>query len=497
MKREKKTHWLRTTILVLLACGILGLILSAVLFRRDPGPTYASAKLVLTFDGAAEGVAPNGTSFDLKDLVRDDVLTEGLKAASLEGTYTPEQIRSCLTVRGVYPDNMADQVMHYESLLNFNASRELTVGDYHPTSFDLNLTDDFDPSISGDRLTALLQGIIDAYRAYFAEVYTYGLDNVDSVFDLEDYDYPQQLQILEGRLSAISGYAKELYEKDPSFRYRGLGFNDLSVQLDNLIESGITRLSADLTINALTKDTERLLTQYQYQILDLGISRNKQEQELEKLDRLIAAYEKNEIIYLSTADSLTKIDGNSSETYDALINLRKSVADGITVITSRITNYELMISDLIRSVNSLNPQEPAAPQSGETPDEELPGEEGEAGETSEEPAAGGSPARPSEEEIEAARRRVEAQREQLEAGIRTLADKGDGVISDMVEMLAEYNARQVNEQSLAASRPRYNPPKFVSLAFAVRTVKTAGPIVAIGFMVCMVLIAVSRRKEER
>ena len=65
MKNEKKTHWLRTTILVLVACGIVGLILSAVLFFRDPGPTYASATLVLTFDGAAAGIAPNGVPFDL------------------------------------------------------------------------------------------------------------------------------------------------------------------------------------------------------------------------------------------------------------------------------------------------------------------------------------------------------------------------------------------------------------------------------------------------
>ena len=96
MKNEKKTHWLRTTILVLVACGIVGLILSAVLFFRDPGPTYASATLVLTFDGAAAGIAPNGVPFDLRELNCDEVLSEGLKAAALEETYTPWPSRSCI-----------------------------------------------------------------------------------------------------------------------------------------------------------------------------------------------------------------------------------------------------------------------------------------------------------------------------------------------------------------------------------------------------------------
>ena len=266
MKNDKKTHWLRTTILVLVACGIVGLILSAALFFKDPGPTYASATLVLTFDGAATGIAPNGTAFDLRDLNSDEVLFEGLKAAELEGVYTAEQIRPCLTVQGVYPDAMAEQVMHYESLLNFANSRELTVGDYHPTTFNIKLVNDFDQDISRDRLTALLKGITDAYRAHFARVYVYGLNTDNTVFALEDYDYPQQLQIIEGQFTAISGYAQELYEKDPTFRYQGVGFNDISIRMNNLIDNSIERLSADLTINALTKDTERMLTQYQYEI---------------------------------------------------------------------------------------------------------------------------------------------------------------------------------------------------------------------------------------
>ena len=62
MKQVKKNHWLRNALLILLACGIVGLVLSAVLFFGKPSPTYASATLVFTFDGAAAGKAPNGAS---------------------------------------------------------------------------------------------------------------------------------------------------------------------------------------------------------------------------------------------------------------------------------------------------------------------------------------------------------------------------------------------------------------------------------------------------
>ena len=65
------------------------------------------------------------------------------------------------------------------------------------------------------------------------------------------------------------------------------------------------------------------------------------------MDRLIASYDKNDIIYLSSTDSLTKIDGNSSETYDELVSQRKEVSDGITQIITRINNYNLLMEDLL------------------------------------------------------------------------------------------------------------------------------------------------------
>ena len=482
MRTENKTHWLRTTILVLLACAIVGLALSAVLFFRAPGPASASATLVLTFDGAASGTAPNGVSFDLRAMDSDEVLSDGLKAAGLEGVYTPEQIRSCLAVQGVYPDAMADQVMYYESLLNFTSSRELTVGNYYPTTFQITLSREFDESISREQLTALLGSIMEAYRAYFARVYAHGIDAGNSFFDLEYYDYPQQLDIIEGRFSAVADYAQELYRKTPAFLYRGASFNDVYVRLNMLLDSSITKLNANLTINGLTKNPERLLTQYRYQILDLSIRRDMQNQELAKLDQLIASYEKNETIYLSTSESLTKIDGNSSATYDALVNKRKSVADGVTELGSRITNYNLRINDLLTSTGAIRPAEAEVIQ------------------TIEDPEGTGAPASTGSltpEEIAEAERRLKSQRAALEESINALVADGDAVVADFREMLENYNAQQINELTFTVTELTFRAPRLVSGAFIKQAIQTAGPIVALGFIVCMVLIIISRKKEER
>ncbi len=506
MNQRKKTHWLRTTILVLLVCGIAGVVLGAVLFRRDAQSDYASTSMTFSFDGAAEGVAPNGAVFDLRDIVSDEVLTQGLRAVSLEGTYTPDQIRPCIMVQGTYPEELAKKVTRYESLLDFTVSREVNVGDYHPTTFDIILYNDFDPSVSREQLTGLLKGIAEAYRAHFAREYAYGTELQNDLFTLEDYDYPQRLQIIEGSFSAVSAYAQELYEKAPSYRWQSMGFNDISVRLNNLIENSIPRLNADMTINALTREPERLLIQYRYQLQDLDNQKDKREQELGRLDALVDAYQKNEIIFLSTADSLTKIDGNSSETYDALVDLRKTVADEITVITSQISVCRQKMDDLLKSTSTALPEAVAAISA--EPREEAPaeGEPEEAG-TGETETGGTAPApeaaaesepvpEPTEEELAEAKRRTETQRLLLEESIRALVSEGNGVIADFREMLANYSAQQINDMTVSLGRINYETPKLLSGAFAVRAVKTAGPIMMLGFLACMILIIRSRNKEK-
>lgn len=486
MKRTKKNHWLKTTILVLVICGVVGLVLAAVQFFGGAEPAYASATLVFSFDGAADGVAPNGVAFDIREIALDEVLEEGLKAASLEGEYTPEQVRSQLVTSGVYPEDMAKQVMHYESLLNFAANRELTVGEYHPTTFTISLYNGFDKTLSEEQLSSLLKGILDAYRARFAKVYGYGLDTDQTLFVLDDYDYPQQLQIVEEQLTAASDHALELYEQEPTFRWNGAGFNDISVRLKTLIDSNINRLNAELTIHALTKDPTRLLTQYQFEIRSLKNQLEKQTEELKKLDTLIDSYEKNEIIYLRTTDALTKIDGNSSATYDALMGRRKAVADGITQLNFRISTNELLLADLLAAETTPSEQADSQPNQGETGEEGATATETVAAMTEEELAAAAAEA----EQVKNARR------EQLEANIDTLVAESNAVLDDFKAMLQAYTGEKINDLTVTVTKYEYWAPKLVSGAFIKKAIKTAGPLVALGFMVCAALIISSRKKEE-
>lgn len=511
----KKTHWLRTSILILLVCAIAGLALTSYLFFSKPDPTYASATLELTFEGAADGIAPNGAAFNISDIASEEVLSAALDQASLKETYQVAQLQDCLVARGVYPEDMAEQVMSYESLLNFTANQETTVTEYHPTTFDIALYNDFDKSISQSQLEALMRAIVASYKDYFARNYANGLQKGNMLFTLDDYDYPQQLEIIQGHFSTLANYAQEMYNREPTFRYNSAGFNDISVRLNNLINSDITRLNADLTMNALTRDTARLLTQYQFEIRDLSNQLEKKNAQLEKMDALIASYDKNEIIYLSTADSLTKIDGNSSETYDTLVDQRKVVADGITEINSQISNYQLKLSDLLKedasattttaSKKDETSEAPAAPAAttsvatSATADNQA--DDGAASDSEATSTTTEEVVEMTDEEIAEAAAEAErlarAQTAALERDIDVLVAKGDTIIDDFKDMLQAFNNQEINDLTVSVTKYDYKAPKVLSGAFIKKAIKTAGPICALGFMLCMVLIIISRKREEK
>ena len=483
---NKKTHWFRNTLLTLIICGILGTILAAVIFFRvDQKQTTASASLQFSFDGAADGTGPNGVKLTVDGIASDEVIQEALQASSLENQYSREEIRKSLTVTGVYPENILKQLTNFESLMDFSADRELSISEYHPTLFKVSLSDQFDKSISQANLEGLLKNLLEAFRRYFTAHYSYSFSVTENPEEyLAGYDYVQQIGIIEDWINQEKLYAQEMYEKEPLFLVNGKGFNDIYVQLENLANSDISRLSSTITMNALTRDTERLITQYQFEIREQNIKLEKQQERLDRVDELLDSYEKNEIIYLSTADSLTKIDGNSSETYDALVQERKDVADGITQIKSRIETYQLKLSDLEKSTKGKASQT-------------VPGNKT-LGEQTETEAEAAAPEMTDEEIAKTVAAAEEASAYQvaaLEKDIKALLDKLKAIETSFTEMLQAYNDQELNDVTVSVFNYKYDTPKLLSGAFIKQVIKCAGPLCAVGFMVCMVGLIRSRRKE--
>ncbi len=523
-KTEKKPLMLwRKVAYILIGAAIFGVVLSLVLFALDEKPASALADMQLTFDGAAEGIAPDGRRFDIGELTSDEVIAEALKASGLDSKYSVEQISKSLVVAGAYPEDILNQTMSYESLLDFTTNRTLTTERFNPTLFTVKLYNHFDSRISQSNLEKLLKNILTVYKARFAEMYTQGKPSEMMTLPLAGYDYPQQLEILQQRLEIVSKYANEMYEKEPTFRYKGAGFNDIVVRLNALTDSDIGRLNANLTLNALTKDPDRLFTQYTFELRDLGNRLAKRRTQLTKLDALVSSYEKSEILYISTKDSLTKIDGNSTETYDALVDIRRAVAEENTKISSQIATYELKLSDLTGepvvkedktdkggSGDGTDGTQQGADGTGETGEQGdgtqsgtgngnagtgNAGDNGNSGENGDAGNTDNGSKMPAAAKLDMTA--TAAQREALEKEIAALEEKSDVVIKDFSEMLAAWNNQKVNDTTVSVSNYRYDSQKLVSGAFIKKTIMTAGPIFALAMILCLCMIIAAKNREMK
>lgn len=458
----KKTHWLRNTLITLAACGIAGLILAVILFSANPGRTGVSSTIEFAFEGAAEGKAPNGYRYDLSGFTSDDVLEAALNDAGMAEKYTADQIKANLLVTGVYPKNIVEQMTKYESLLTGDAGKVSAV-DYHATLYNITLYNDFDKNISKGDLEKLLGAIMAEFRANFVKTYSVFLSEDALLANLTDYDYPQQLELLKGSVQRYEDYANQMAEEHSDFLLNGKGFADIAVRYEGLRTGDLERLSGLVTMNALSKDQDRIVAQYENQIKVLQIRLKELTQEAKDTEALISQYSKDDIIYVSTTGSLQQVSGNSTQTYDSLIASRREIEDKIAELNKELAQVQLKLSDI----------------------------KGEKKETTEETESENS------EAIVVTEEEREAQRAVVEKGIAAAVTKLNAITEDFKTFLSAYSEREMNERTVAVTAVKYTAPKLLSGAFIVQAIKTCGPICVIGFIVCMVCLIISRRKEEK
>lgn len=470
----KKTHWLRTTLITLVACGIAGVILAVILFNANPPRTGVTSSIEFSFEHAAEGLGPNGMRYDLSGLTSDDVLNAALKDAGLEETYTADQLRANIIVSGIYPKDIAEQMSRYESVLSGDVST-VAASDFHATLYSVTLYNDFDKNISRADLESLLAAVMAEFRDYFGKTYSVFLSRDSLLDNLNDYDYPQQLEVLQGAITRMEDFANEMAEAHPDFLTNGEGFADVAVRFEGLRTTDLERISGLVTMNALSRDQDRIVAQYENQIKVLEIQLTELKQEAKDTEELINQYTKDDIIYVSTSDTLQQVGSNSTQTYDTLVTRRQEIEDSIADLNKQAAQLQLKLSDI---------RGEAATEAGTTESEA----EGE--------AVTEAAATETAEAIVLTEEEREAQRVLVEKNIAGVVTKLNAVTEDFAAFLQAYSGREINDRTVAVTDVKYDAPKLLSGAFLKQAIKTAGPLCALGLMICLIGLVLSRWRHR-
>ncbi len=347
--KENKTalqaHWLKYLILIVIV-GIIGVTITCIrFFKTDRIDRNSYVTIEFAYDGATKNLTTSGEQLSVDEIKNDEILEKALETTGLAGKYTAEQIKNSIVINGSYPKNVIDELKSYQSIYDFSDSTRLSVDSYYPTRYTVHLYDSFDENISKNDLTNLVKAIAEVYRDYFLQKYVYSFDmsSVDKILMSEEADYSNQLEIAALRIDLMDDYTKKMYALETSFRSGGKSFNDLSIRCQALRDS-LEKIEGIVVTEAVTTSMDRMRDRYRYETKVLETEKKYKQECIARFDELIEGYQKDNILYIASGDQIIKVDSNSKETYEKLIEMKRTFTDRILEIDTLLNDYTYYLS---------------------------------------------------------------------------------------------------------------------------------------------------------
>lgn len=429
MKNNKKS--LLISLLVIVIAGVIGLICAVIDFSVvNKSLSYSYEVIQFDYDGASDGLDPNGNLFNAVDFLTDEVIVNGLTKQGLQDKYNIEDIRHFILMENVVPKQIVSEINSFESLIKDNDSRVITSSDYHPVRYRFVLYHNIDKKISKNDLNKLLDSIVDAYCDAFYNTYkiNYDISSYNDLYDMENYDYIYQAEVFRNKIRVLSNNANRLYAKHTDFSVNGNSFNDIALKCDQLISNDISRINNIIILNALSKDIDRLKDYYNYKIENLNFEKTKYTSDLTSINAQVTAYTKNPTVYVGTGENIVKVDGNSSATYDSLLAKQISTSNTIASITKDINDYQSILEDINNATGT------------------------------------------------------DADRLLVENYITKLSNDYNALENTFNGLLEEYNNEYVLNDSISRNKVDYHSNSIISTSFIVKCIKVCAPIVLVALL---------------
>ena len=197
----------------------------------------ARATLVLRYEQAYEGLNPNGTRFNINELLSDEVVGQAIRLAGLEGSLTPEQLLESIAVGASgsqAPKNM-----------------------YIATEYTILLNGDCLP----DRIRArdMLTLLMESYKQYFLQHYG---SNDTALYmdwnDVEDWEYLEFADIMNVKVNNLITYLEDLRSESGMYQYHAEGesFRSLVESVTNFRDIYLNKYTAYVTNQRLFRNAD-------------------------------------------------------------------------------------------------------------------------------------------------------------------------------------------------------------------------------------------------
>ncbi len=424
----------------------------------NPALAYSSQSIQFNYDGASDGLDPDGHSFDPIGFLSDDVIEDALAKSNLD--ISVDDVRPYIAMENIVPQNLLKELTSYEKILVTDEkngdNRPISSKDYHPVRYRFIVYQN--KMMSKGKLNEFVANIVDEYNATFYETYkkSFTQNTYDDLFDLDGYDYIYQSQIYAARINVLMSYASSIQAEHEDFVVNVNGvdkkFTDLVLKGQQLIGTDSSKINNIIILNALSKDVGRLKDYYTFLLENLNYDKVKYTKDYNAVTNQLIGdpadpdddYKINPTVYVGTGENVIQVQDNTASTYNTLLNKQISLANTITGIDKTIADYQ----DILDKLNAAVPGTTA------------------------------------EETVKTMITNLGKDYQDLDALFQVLVDA--------------YNEKYVKEGVTSKTAVRYNSASILSGSFIVHTVKVAAPIMLatmLGIAIFYLVRTIRKEKE--
>lgn len=309
--------------------------------------------LSLNYEGAKQGLNPDGSRFNINEIKSDEVLKQAINLMG-DDSLSVNAVKDRITIDSKMPLSAIEKTAA--------AIASGSTYSYNPSEFDIYYSQK--KKFGKNNTVDFINSLSKAYSEYFFNKYS-EKNNVlefDSTETFEEYDYYEIKQVLTDKVNSMVSYLGRHQAENPTFRSTNTGytFENLVNMLLNLRDHNLEKLEAYIVQNQISRDKAGFIRKQQY-LADkemLNYSSNIQASEI--IRDALETYDP----YVTGIAFIPSVDGNDeyymSRTKTGLDNLAvKSYNKGITAngLKERIDMRNYLSSKFSEaSVSEGNPQ---------------------------------------------------------------------------------------------------------------------------------------------
>jgi len=263
----------------------------------------ATTSLSIAFEGAGNGLDPQGNRFDINEIKNPEIIEKAIKAAGLEDKTTIDEVKTQIYV---LPRVQADTLRELLTLTTIDGKTQ-KIGEQlvYPTTFTIGLKDSGFPSVFSQK--KLLKEITNAYQDHLKSKYLSdtAAEPAYTREEILNLDYPEMVKVLEQEADSLVRYIDVYAKADPRFvsEKSGLSFGDLAEKAQLIKKNDVGNLKSLVGYYSLTKEPENRSNYEQTLLRRAGVVAAKLEGAKATASDIVAIYDNNSNYVFASQDT--------------------------------------------------------------------------------------------------------------------------------------------------------------------------------------------------